>query len=426
MLYAWEDPSKLEKQKSPVKFSDPLFTFSALVPVRNEEKVIGDTIRAISNINYPEELKEILVLCRADDQESILEVNKTITNLGKDNIRLLVLDDLPINKPHSLNIGLKNIQNRIIKIPKSDDQPSFNIYNVNHVITVFDAEDQPHRDIYNIVNTLMTSEAVDVVQSGVQLMNFRSRWFSSINVLEYFFWFKSGLHFFSRIGNVTPLGGNTVFIKKDYLEQINGWDENCLTEDADLGIRLANQGAKIRVVYDEQHVTKEETPDSLGSFIKQRTRWNHGFLQVIKKGDWKKLPQTRQKLVALYTLIAPIFQVLFILYLPFGLWIATHYKLPVLVSTFSFIPTYIFIMQIAIYFIGLKEFSKSYGLKYSIVDSFKLLIAFLPYQLILTLASLRATHRFLSNQNLWEKTSHVNAHRSLSVEVIPAYVYADN
>lgn len=425
MLYAWEDPAQVEKQKSPTKFSDPLFTFSALVPVRNEEKVIGDTIRAISDINYPDELKEIIILCRSDDQNTIDEVEKIIKIIGKSNIRLLVLDDLPINKPHSLNIGLRNINNRMIKVGNVLDQPPFNIYSVNQVVTVFDAEDQPNRDIYQIVNTVMTSQKVDVVQSGVQLMNFRSHWFSAINVLEYYFWFKSGLHFFSNIGNVTPLGGNTVFIKKDFLDKIGGWDENCLTEDADLGIRLTCQGARVKVVYDEQHVTKEETPDSLKSFVKQRTRWNHGFLQVLMKGDWKKLSRGRQKIVALYTLIAPIFQVIFMLYLPFGFWIATHYKLPILVSIFSFIPTYIFLMQIAIYFIGIKEFTKTYGLKYSILDSLKILVVFIPYQFLLTLSTGRAMVRFLSNQNIWEKTSHINAHRNPSIEIIPSYVYAD-
>lgn len=406
MLYAWENPSKAEGYKSPVKFSLPGYTFSALIPARNEKKVIGDTIRAVSDINYPEELKETIVLCRSDDGETISEINKTIKSLGKKNIRLLIFDDLPINKPHSLNIGLKNARNQ--------------------VITVFDAEDQPNQDIYNIVNTLMTSEYVDVVQSGVQLMNYRSHWFSSINVLEYFFWFKSGLHFFSRVGNVTPLGGNTVFFKKGYLEKIGGWDESCLTEDADVGIRLVRHGAKVRIVYDEQHVTREETPGSVEAFIKQRTRWNHGFLQVLMKGDWKDLPQARQKIVALYTLIAPMLQVGFLFYLPLGVWIATHYKLPVIVSIFSFIPTYIFLLQIAVFFVGIREFAKTYGLKYSFWDSLKILIVFLPYQIMLTIASIRAILRLVYKQNSWEKTSHNNAHRELSERILSTYIYAKN
>lgn len=426
MLYAWENPEDINKYKSPKKFSKPKYSFTALLPARKEEKVIGDTIMAISNINYPEELKEIIVLCRSDDEKTINEVNKTIGNLGKINIQLIIFDDLPINKPHSLNIGLKSIQDRSIDIFKDRNGQHRDIYHVNKVVTIFDAEDQPHRDIYQVINTIMNSEKVDVVQSGVQLMNYRSHWFSSINVLEYFFWFKSGLRFFSKIGNVTPLGGNTVFFKKDYLDKIGGWDENCLTEDADVGIRLAGQGAKIRVVYNEQHVTQEETPDSANSFIKQRTRWNQGFMQILIKGEWKKLPELRQKIVALYALLSPMLQIFFLLYLPIGMWIAFHYKLPVTVAIISFIPFYIFLLQTTVYLVGIREFTKSYKLKYSIWDSLKILIVFFPYQLMLIIASIRAIRQVVYKQNFWEKTNHNNAHRVTSESLLPSYVQDSN
>jgi glycosyltransferase XagB len=398
MLYTWENPLKAKDYQSPSVYLPSKITFTALIPARNEEKVIGDTIKAVSDIDYPEELKEVIILCRNDDENTITTVNKAINSIGKKNIRLVIYDDLPINKPHCLNVGLANSKKQ--------------------VVTVFDAEDQPHQDIYNIVNTLMTSEQVDVVQSGVQLMNYRSHWFSSINVLEYFFWFKSGLHFFSRIGNVTPLGGNTVFFKKECLQKVNGWDEKCLTEDTDIGFRLVSSGAKTRIVYDVQHVTKEETPDSMGAFIKQRTRWNHGYLQIIFKGDWMRLPSFRQKIVALYILVAPMLQVAYLFYLPFGIWIATQGKLPVLVSMFSFIPSYIFILQITVYFVGIREFVKTYKLKYSIWDSLKIVFMFFPYQIMLTISSFRAILRLLFNQNVWEKTKHVNAHREISTGLL--------
>ena len=123
----------------------------------------------------------------------------------------------------------------------------------------------------------MIKEGVGVVQSGVQLMNFNDHWFGIHNCLEYFFWFKSRLHFYAQVGMI-PLGGNTVFVRRELLERVKGWDEHCLTEDADIGLRLSVLGERIRVVYDSQHVTREETPDSVASFIRQRTRWQQGFL----------------------------------------------------------------------------------------------------------------------------------------------------
>ena len=81
------------------------------------------------------------------------------------------------------------------------------------MVTIFDAEDEPHPDILNVVNTVMAARGrPTVVQCGVQLMNYADRWFSALNVLEYFFWFKSRMHYHAAVGMV-PLGGNTVFIR---------------------------------------------------------------------------------------------------------------------------------------------------------------------------------------------------------------------
>src|SRR5207244_6933712 len=122
---------------------------------------------------------------------------------------------------------------------------------------IFDAEDEPHPDILNIINTSMLNEDIDAVQSGVQLMNHNTKWFCFLNVLEYFFWFKSSMHFFARIG-MTPPGGNTVFVRRELLEQLGGWDVNCLTEDAELCIRLCLAQACLRLFYDDEYVTREE------------------------------------------------------------------------------------------------------------------------------------------------------------------------
>lgn len=394
MLYAWENPEDVEKRKSPKKFHFPQLSFTALLPARHEEKVITDTIKAIDKISYPEKLKEILVLCREDDKETILRAEETIKQLGKKNIRLITFNGFPINKPQALNYGLQKAKNQ--------------------VITIFDAEDEPHADIYNIVNTIMVKDKVDVVQSGVQLMNYRSHWFSALNVMEYYLWFKSGLHFFSKIGKVTPLGGNTVFFKKHWLGYIGGWDKDCLTEDADIGIRLTLAGAKTKVVYDEKHSTQEETPTGVASFIKQRTRWNQGFLQIFFKGDWRRLPMFRQKVVAAYILLSPMMQALLFLYMPLGITLALTQKLPIWVSLISFTPLYLIALQLLTFTIALFKFTKEYGLRFSLLSPLRILLTFFPYQMMLIFSSFRAFYRILISKNTWEKTLHTNAHREMA------------
>jgi cellulose synthase/poly-beta-1,6-N-acetylglucosamine synthase-like glycosyltransferase len=390
MLYAWEDVETIENDSAPKVFFKPHLSFTALVPARNEENVIQDTIEAIANIDYPSALKEIIIICKTDDTGTIAKVRELITKLQRTNIKLATFDDEPVNKPHALNVGLAQA--------KKD------------IVVVFDAEDQPHDQIYNIINTVMLRDNVEIVQAGVQLMNYRSSWFATLNVLEYFFWFKSALHFFAKMGAI-PLGGNTVFLRRKLLLQQGGWDEECLTEDADIGIRLSALDTPIRVVYDEEFVTKEETPTDVGSFIKQRTRWNMGFMQIILKGEWLQLPTLSQKLLILYVLLMPELQALAFLFIPLSLFLILTYKLPVIYAMFSIVPSILLLLQLIMYIVGLYEFTRAYKLPFSVFMPIRLMLTFYPFQLLLGLSAFRALLRMISGNNHWEKTLHINAHR---------------
>lgn len=395
MLYFWNSPDKARHHSSPQTFLQPKLSFTAIIPARDEKKVIGSTIQSIAQMNYPERLKEVLIVCRVDDLETISEVNKTINHLEKNNIKLITFDSYPINKPHALNIALQQAS--------------------HEVITIFDAEDEPHKDLYNIINTSMQQHRADVIQSGVQLMNYHSRWFSLLNVLEYFFWFKSTLPLFAKVG-IIPLGGNTVFFRKKILESIGGWDKTCLTEDADIGIRLSASKANIHIVYDEKYTTKEESPLRLSSFIKQRTRWNQGFLQILTKGHWLDL-QLIQVLLAAYILLVPELQAILFLYAPFSLFLMIFFKLPLGIAMLSILPFYVLLLQFITYNIGFYLFTKQYNEKYSPRYILKILYTYLPYQFILGSCALRATFRMITKEDSWEKTNHANAHRISSLQL---------
>ncbi len=392
MTYTWNNPRAAEAYRSPKEFTAPQYSFTALLPARHEDRVIKDTIHAVNAIDYPDELKEILILIRdEDDDATIHAAQEAIAEIGKDHIKLITFTEGPRNKPNGLNRGLK--------VATKD------------VVCVFDAEDEPHTDIYNIVNTVMKRDGADVVQSGVQLMNFRSTWFSAFNVLEYFFWFKSGLHAFTRKFHVTPLGGNTVFFKRHWLERINGWDEQCLTEDADVGIRLTQLGAQIQIVYDEKHATQEETPDTVESFIKQRTRWCQGFYEIFFKGDWRKLPTLKQRIVAIYILLNSLLQAANIFFIPAGLYIALTQQVALPIALLSYIPIYILLIQLVTNLIGIREFTSAYKVPLPRFFSLRMILFFYPYQLLLSVAAIRAVYRLLAQKRAWEKTAHSNLHR---------------
>ena len=390
-LYIWETPEHANLNRAPTVYRDPCLSFTILLPAKNEEDVYRETIQKVYDLNYPSELMQIMPICREDDPGTIAEAQAKIDELGDPNVQLLIYNDYPVSKPHGLNLGLQ--------VARGD------------IVTIFDAEDEPHPDILNIINTTMLNEDVDAVQSGVQLMNHNTRWFCFLNVLEYFFWFKSSLHFFSKIG-MTPLGGNTVFVRRELMEQLGGWDETCLTEDADLGIRLSLSHARIRILYEDEFVTREETPHTIDQFIKQRTRWNQGFIQILFKGEWLKLEKLSQRLLAFYVLVLPEVQALFAVLVPVAIIMFFLVKFPLWLAMMTFAPLYCFILDVFMDVAGLHEFLKAHNQKWSWREAFILILAFFPYQWLLSLGALRAVYRAIKGSTNWEKTAHIGQHRS--------------
>ena len=282
-LYIWEHPERLRKAARPDTLEEPLLGFTVLLPARHEEAVIGETLRRLSDADYPAELVELMVICTSDDTATIAAAEASIATHGISNARVLVFE-APAGKSRAMNLGLADAKHELI--------------------TIFDSEDDVSPEIFSIVNTIFIRSDVDVLQCGVQLMDFDSHWFAAHNVLEYFFWFKSRMHYFARAGAV-PLGGNTVFFKASDLKSVGGWDEEGLTEDADLGIRLSIEGKKFNVMYDARHVTREEVPHDTKAFVKQRTRWNQGFLQILRKKEWLQLRTPWHRILIGYVLTSP-------------------------------------------------------------------------------------------------------------------------
>ncbi len=391
MLYAWDDPERLHERGGPRELADPRLSFSALVPARDEATVIGDTIGRLCEADYPDDLLEIVVICQADDAQTIAAVEVAIAHSGTRSVRLAIYDEEPFNKPHALNRGYATA--------------------VHDVICVFDAEDDVHPDIFSAVNTVMSQEGMRVVQGGVQLVNVGDHWFSALNCLEYFLYFGSRMHFNAKV-RMVPLGGNTVFVTRDLIDRAEGWNTACLTEDADLGVRLSALGEPIRVIYDDRWVTREETPHSVSDFVRQRTRWHHGFLQVLTERHWQKIPGVRRQLLALVTFAHPIQDALlgvFTLMLPLAV---IFLRLPVLLALVLSLPFYALGLQMLANMAALVMFRRTFAVPVPPRAFFMLPLVFLPYQLMLSFSACRALTHYLAGFRDWEKTSHRGAHRS--------------
>lgn len=401
-LYIWNTPERIAQAGRPDTYATPRHGFTVLLPARHEADVIGETLRKLGEARYPTELVELMVICTADDTETIHAAETAAAQHGLDNVTVLVFDGTP-GKSRAMNLGLASAKHELV--------------------TIFDSEDDVSPEIFSIVDTIFQRRGVDVLQCGVQLMDHDSHWFSAHNVLEYFFWFKSRMHYFAKEGAV-PLGGNTVFFRADDLREVGGWDEHGLTEDADLGIRLSIAGKRFDVMYDAEHVTREEVPSSTRAFVKQRTRWNQGFLQILRKGEWLRLPSLRKVILIGSVLTAPTFMAIVIACAPLFILVGVTSKLPVLVSLLSFVPLLLAGIMLLTSMLGLYEFGKDQGVRITPYRYVALVVSFLPYQGLLMFSAVRASYRELTGRRGWEKTVHTGAHRQPSQQAAPALVPA--
>ena len=386
MMNAWRTPDSLEADGRKDNGQPARYSFSLIVPARDEELVLPNTLARIMSSDHPD--FEVLVVV-GDNDPGTQAVAEQVAGQYPDRIKVIVYSASPKSKPKALNAALQHCGGEITGI--------------------FDAEDEVHPALLRRVDQAFGATEADVVQAGVQLMNFRSHWFTVHNVLEYYFWFRSRLHVHAR-QRFIPLGGNTVFVRTAVLRSVGGWYD-CLTEDCEIGVRLSTLGAHTAVFYEPELVTREECPPTVRDFVKQRTRWNQGFLQTLGRGYWRRLP-LRQRALGAYILSNPYVMALSWLMIPAAIATAVLIKEPVGITLLSFLPVLPMLGMLVAEGVAIAEFCRTYGERVRLVDYLRLVGGLLPYQALLAYAAGRAVVRQARGTNSWHKTTHLGQHIS--------------
>lgn len=388
MLYAWTTPTRLLRTtffRGQATEVEPL-TFSLIVPARHETTVLGHTLDQLALTDHGR--VEIICVTGHDDYATTA-VAEEAARRHPDLIRVVVDYSWPKNKPSALNTALAEC--------------------TGDIVGIFDAEDIVAPALLPAVERCFHHDQADVVQGGVQLMNIHSSWWSLRNCLEYFFWFRSRLHFHAD-NEFIPLGGNTVFVRTSLLHSVGGWDDTCLAEDCELGVRLSSLGARVSVAYDPDLATREETPSTIVGLIKQRTRWNQGFIQVFRKGVWRNLPTRRRRALAIYTLLTPFNQAASGLVVPLSIVFIIWAQTPVWVAMVGILPLMLLLASVVFEILALHEFGQMYRIRIRVRDYIRLVAGTFPYQWLLAFAALRAGIRELRDHRGWEKTTHSGQH----------------
>ncbi|MDV3277600.1 MAG: glycosyltransferase [Nitrososphaerales archaeon] len=252
---------------------------SILLPLYREKKTLPFLIGSILGSKYPKEKLDVRFLVEHDDRETI----NVILDLPAARVGGIDYDKYGIprrikvqngptveidyvyrgvrTKPNALNMGLANAKGEII--------------------TIYDAEDRPDpNQLRKVAAYMIEHPDVACVQARLSYYNPDQSLLTKFFSVEYTQHFLAMLPEFKAMKVMIPLGGTSNFFRTEVLRELQGWDAYNVTEDADLGIRLAKKGYLTVPI---NTVTWEEAPPKLYYWIRQRVRWNKGFLYTLVK-----------------------------------------------------------------------------------------------------------------------------------------------
>ncbi len=229
-------------------------TVSIMVPLFREREIASRLILRLSRLTYPKELLDICLVVEEDD--TVTQAALNAVNLPRWMRQIIVPRGLLKTKPRALNYALDFCRGSIIGI--------------------YDAEDAPEPDqIHKIVRRFHDAGAdLACIQGILDFYNPRTNWLSRCFAVEYATWFRVVLPGLEKLNFVIPLGGTTLFLRHNVLEELGGWDAHNVTDDADLGVRLARRGYRTELI---ETVTEEEANCRFWPWIKQRSRWIKGY-----------------------------------------------------------------------------------------------------------------------------------------------------
>ncbi len=230
---------------------------SILVPLLNEADIAPRLVLRLARLEYPRDLLDvILVVEEADRATRASLARKPLPSW----MRIVIVPQGGLRtKPMALNHALGFCRGSVIGVYDAEDAPD--PHQINAMVERFHQRDG----------------RVACLQGMLDFYNPTTNWLARCFTLEYATWFRVILPGLQRLGVPVPLGGTTLFFRRDALEALGGWDAHNVTEDADLGIRLHRHGYRTEVV---ASVTREEANCHSLPWVRQRSRWIKGYMMT--------------------------------------------------------------------------------------------------------------------------------------------------
>jgi cellulose synthase/poly-beta-1,6-N-acetylglucosamine synthase-like glycosyltransferase len=366
----------------------PIYT--VLVPLVDEAAIIDELIDGLEEIDWPRDRLDVKLILEAGDQATIGAVRK---RAGRAPYQIIIVPPIgPRTKPKALSFALAFARGEFV--------------------TVYDAEDRPHPWQIREAHAAFSREGRDLacLQSALVIDNGSANWLARLFTVEYAALFDGLLPALAKLGFPLPLGGTSNHFRRAALEAVGGWDPYNVTEDADMGIRLARFGYRAATI---GLPTLEGAPATLGPWLRQRTRWFKGWMQTWLVHTRRPVRLTRElgprgllgfNLVAtgliVSSLVYPIYLATILAFAsnPFGLWgDGDIFAAMVLgVDLFNLVAGYVAMALLGCCSLDVRgRASEARGM------------ALLPvYWLLMSVAAYRAVFELFVRPHHWEKTPH--------------------
>jgi cellulose synthase/poly-beta-1,6-N-acetylglucosamine synthase-like glycosyltransferase len=230
--------------------------YTVIAALYREAKSVASLMQAIDAFDYPKEKLQVILALEPDD----LATRAAIARLGPmPHVQVLIASAMdPKTKPKALNCALPFARGSFI--------------------AVFDAEDRPDPGQLRAAFDAFRSQGADVACAQASLcIHNQESWLSRTFAAEYAGQFDVVLPGLAAMRMPLPLGGSSNHFRTAVLREVGGWDAWNVTEDADLGFRLARFGYR-SVTFDS--TTSEEAPIRFKAWLGQRSRWMKGWMQT--------------------------------------------------------------------------------------------------------------------------------------------------
>jgi len=254
---------------------------SIIVPVKDEEKVVGRLLEAFLNADYPPEKKEIIIV-EDGSVDKTVEICREYAGRYSDQIRLLH-QSTSKGKPSALNYALKHVRGEIV--------------------AVFDADNVPEPNVLLKATGHFEDESIAAVQGRTCSINADENMLTKFVSYEEAVRYETYLRGKEVLNLFIPITGSCYFIRRRVLEGVGGWDDESLSEDTELSAKLVKRGFGVKYV--PEVLSWQENPANLAQLFRQRMRWFRGCMEVSLKYGKLITKFNRRSIDAEVTLAGP-------------------------------------------------------------------------------------------------------------------------